>query len=285
MIRIVISVILLIGIIAGVYLVSNRTQLFPKASTQEQNIDFPQDVIITNITEKSFTMSYFTPNQKVPTAIKYSQDPTNLSQTKTDDRDKENNKGDWYSHYVTLTDLEPNTDYFIQIETFGTKLKHDFIIQKTASIIAVQLPPAKSFTGQIQRTPRFGWIDTLIYMRTEQGQLLSTRPDSSGNWTFDLARYRTKNLDNYYQVLDIDMVDIVGIVGNDGVAHLKIYAYGLAKPTLLHLGIVKVPFYGIELGSSEQGTAESSASAEESRGNGGIIESIWFFITSWFGWD
>lgn len=283
--KLILPVIIVAGIFLSVFLISRESQWFSQAEG-DQPIAFPQDPIITNITATSFTLSYFTPTQKIQTLIRYGKDKSALDQTKHDDRDA-SKPSEWFSHYVTLTNLEPNTTYFIKIETFGEPLKHDFIQQQTGPVIAAAPPSSKPFAGSVQRTARFGSIDTLIYLKTEKGQLLSTRPDKNGRWNFDLSAYRQKDLQNYYQILQVDMVEMVAVVGNDGVSYLKTYAYGLNEPVLLRLGLVKIPFYGMELGSSKtQGIDPvETNNLDKPQEEKGIIESIWFFITRFFGFD
>lgn len=288
MIKLLTILLILIGIGFSVFLITQRTQIFSRAdSVEKPEIQFPNYAIITNVAETSFTISYFTPVKKTATRVQYGKDFNNLDRSAMDDRDtSEDSK--WFSHYVTFRNLEPNTTYYIKIQTDqDQKLKNDLIMQKTASAVTTSpdiTPEVPRIHGNLEKTLFSEYNEILLYMKTEKGQLVSTiANEKDGSWEFDLTRYRTANFENYYQVLSVDSVDFFGVAGSDGIYSLKIYAYGLKEPLLLKPSLAAIKFYGMRLGPSDEISTSSGVTTENQPEKESGIAWFWNLITAWFG--
>ena len=107
----IVLTILVIGIVVGVFMVRNR-QIFRLGASGEIT---PNDVRITNITESSLTLSWTTDKETVG-AVSFGKNET-LGQTALSEIE-----GQSTLHSTVLTGLEPETNYFLKINSNAPKL-------------------------------------------------------------------------------------------------------------------------------------------------------------------
>ena len=102
-------ILLIIGLFAGIYLVSQKTNLFSKADVSTA----PQEVKVSNISDNSFTVSWIT-GKPATGFIKYGSEA--LEETVQDDRDAGSQELRT-THHVTIKKLEPDKTYYYQINS------------------------------------------------------------------------------------------------------------------------------------------------------------------------
>jgi hypothetical protein len=288
MIKIIGLIVLIVGITTAVLLVtSGKYKLFSQASNEDSTVMFPKGVIVSNVTDSSFSITYFTPNKPRNTKVYISKDHKTIGVEGGDYRG-----GDVrHTHYVSFTNLQPNTEYYVKIDSPDEPIKNDYIVQKTASKLgANKSKGVKSFSGRINNTLGFGHSDSLVYFKSENGQFLSTTVDPSGKWKFDLSNHRKSDLSDYLEINKVNQIDILAIAGVDGVAYMKTLGLGADKETVLQLEQPRVPFYGLKLGTLDNSASDLSpavsavvqASQNEKKG-GGFFETVWFNIKNFFG--
>jgi hypothetical protein len=94
------------GLAVGMYVVQRGGGFFPKASPETT----PKHVKITNITDKSFSVSFITDE---PTLgwVKFGDTPNNVKDRIADERDQvTGTAGQYVTHHITLTGLTANTN-------------------------------------------------------------------------------------------------------------------------------------------------------------------------------
>lgn len=285
MVKIVIIITLILGIIMAVVLVTTGSlKLFSNASEDGADlVQYPPDALITNITDTSFTIVYFTPHEPVETKVSVGTDPKVMEKLAGDDR----GSGSRHIHYVTLKNLQPDSTYYVLIEPGVTDpLRNEFIEQKTApKLSGINFARIESFFGRVIGKLDPDFTDNVVFFKTENGQTLSMFTDDKGSFKFDLKNYRTRDLTEYYPVSKIDEVDFLAIGSLDGVSYLKTYGYGNENEIELPLEMPRIPFYMLQLGEPGSDRAElpASDSAKTARGESrNFFETIWIYIKNFF---
>lgn len=175
--------------------------LLTKASTSA----VPANVMISNITDAGFTISWTT---KTPATgvITVESDEAKHGVT-YDERDTANTSptshitlGIYPTHTTTFRNAKPNTTYRVKLLSNGIQylnannkayeVKTGNTIDGTGTGIEPAFGTVTTTTGQ----PADG---TLVYLTLETGQLLSTMVKSSGSWVIPLNLARTSSLDAY----------------------------------------------------------------------------------------
>jgi hypothetical protein len=245
-------IVLIIGLISGVFLVtSGQMGFFGKAS--EGHGAYPHEPLITNITENSFTLSYYTPVKAVKTLVTYGKDG-DLDKVAYDDRGDTNKTR--YTHYVTLKDLEPDTEYFVKIEQKNDGYPSiDYIKQKTAGDVEGSEPKEVSYTGTVIPKNENYINEGIVYLNVYKGQYLSVPLTKSGEFKIDLGKYRTFELDKYHEFKYEPSVLIWAATGLQGFSFYDTTIQGSKEPAMLYLENYRVPFSKVQLG--EESTSQN----------------------------
>lgn len=185
---------LLIGIGGTIYLVETRTSSLPKAQTTHQ----PYNVLKTNLTDTSFTVTWLT-QEAVTGTIIYGINKKSLSQIALDDRDIIDNKPKPYkTHHISVKNLSPNTTYYFIINSGNNK----FLDGDNPYTITT----AKSMDKPLELEPAYGTIITpqnqpaegaLVILTLPQALPVSTLVKPSGNWLIPLNTLRNIDLEPY----------------------------------------------------------------------------------------
>lgn len=184
--------ILFLGLGITIFLVGGRTIVSSNASGDDQ----PQNIRITNVTDTSFTISYFT---QVPVlgTISVGTDPKKSTIT-LDDRDQtKGGPAAHLAHYFTLAHLTPKTTYYFSIVSGkSTFLENNQPFHVTTGATLTTNPPfLPQFYGSIVMpdTPS----EVIVYALSDGTQPVSTllRPDAS--YVLSLLGIRSSNLSTY----------------------------------------------------------------------------------------
>lgn len=207
--KILLIILLLIGLVATVFLVGQKTGFFSKADI----LTAPQEIKISNISDNSFTISWITAKE----ADGFVSFGTNdqLGNTVIDDRDIHEPKSR-LTHHVTLKNLSPRTSYFYKINT-GT------VNQQTTAPIT-ENPPAvpEPIFGKVAKQDGSAPIEALIYLQIPGGTLLSSYIREQGNWLVTLNNARTSDLANYANINPADTVDLTIQTGEESLTYKTI---------------------------------------------------------------
>lgn len=183
--------VILLGLISGLYLVL-REQVF--LSQAAPNLT-PQNIAITNITDDSVVISWQT-NATATAFITFGQKNTG-EQTVLDDRDGNPPAGGpkpHLTHYVTLKNLLPNTNYLFKV-TSG-KLTSEMMKFDTATPV----------TNQTGFTPVIGSVmdgsnplnDGVVYLTIQNAVTASSLIKTGGNFLIPISQIRKTDLSNIF---------------------------------------------------------------------------------------
>lgn len=213
---------LLISLYATLLLIKNGVIIVGKASPDLE----PQNIEISNITDNSFTVS-FTTNEKTTGAVSISIE--NSSKIVYDERDISGSQKDYYSHYVSVAGLSPDTNYEFSIISNGNIIlnKKERFTVKTAEVITSSPPEQKPIFGNVRLAN--GEISDDILVRIEKGktQLISSLVNGKGQFIIPSNSIRKDTLDSYFEFFP------------DDILHIKILRQNLISQ-------VKVSFSGAE---------------------------------------
>lgn len=185
--------VLLLGLAAGVFLVQKGQNLFLKAGPELT----PKQMKITNITDRSFSVSWITDAQ-TSGFLKYGTDqPEN---TAGDDRDQLSGKVDsFYIHHVTIKDLSPSTSYVFKIGS-GDKIFDDNgqpYQTKTGPTISAPAPINDIAYGTVITSKGLPAEGDIVYLSVSGAVTQSVLTKSSGGWAIPLNLIRSSDLVQY----------------------------------------------------------------------------------------
>ncbi|MFH2118518.1 MAG: fibronectin type III domain-containing protein [Candidatus Paceibacterota bacterium] len=208
--------ILIISLVAGVLLFSDGTGVFAPRATPETT---PKNVKISNLTDKSFTISFAT-DEVTSGFVKYGAEQGSLKSQASDDRDQLSGSiGENRLHHVTVRGLTPNTAYFFTIGT-GSSSKFD----NNGAPFTVRTLPTPAGSSPINKTI-YGTVITesgapaegsVVYVQGDNVGEMSSLVKSSGSWAIALANARTSDGTDFAQLTDDTVLNII-IQGSDSV--------------------------------------------------------------------
>jgi len=203
--------ILLIAIGIGItsYLVQSGVILTSKAGPT----DTAQNIRISNVTDKSFTVS-FTTEALVIGSINFGKDK-NLGQTALDDRDQGVLK-EHKIHYVSVKNLDSSTNYYFSI-TSGSKeflQKDEPFIIKTAPVSPESSASVKTIKGKVVLPNGDSPAEAIAYLNSDNSQTLSTLVKEDGSYSIVENYLRTQDLSSYFTFSDETVFRLL-VLGED----------------------------------------------------------------------
>lgn len=192
--------ILVLGIGATTFLVQ-KGGFFPISAIVSEE---PKDVRISNITDSSFTISYFT-DDKTTGVINYGP-TTTFGRSGLDDRDQQFGKIEPHKiHNFTIRNLQPISKYFfVIISGKGNYSNNSQPFEVTTGSVLASDPPSQDpMSGKII-TPNGNAVEeTIIYVVAEGSQVVSTITKPDGTFVLPLNSLRAGDLSSYFN-LELD---------------------------------------------------------------------------------
>lgn len=187
----------LILVIAFVGVVIALFERFSRAPSRATGSTDPQDVTVTNIGDKGFTVVWTTPNPATGAVTILS--PKHTPATAFDDRDLTGTLRSYLTHSVTIRSLTPGTAYTFRVLSNGKNYSDQnkpymTTTAPTLSGVGSGLEPAYGSINDSTGSPVAGAI---ILVTLQQGQLLSTLTSPSGTWLMSLGFARNTSLSGY----------------------------------------------------------------------------------------
>ncbi len=183
--------VLALGIGGGIWMVKRQ-----QSTTSNIGIQ-PKNVRITNLADNKFTVSWTT---EQPTAAKviYGKVGEKLTNVATDDRDLGDNEGQYRTHHITITKLQPNTQYAFKLVEGKSKFDNNGspYTVKTAPVLS-KTPPAETIYGVVKKDQTSPAEGAIVYVDIPGATPLSTLVKASGNWTVPISVARTLDLNDY----------------------------------------------------------------------------------------
>ena len=180
------------GLVISVFLVNRSQNLFLQASGDET----PTRITISNQAAGELTVTWFT---SLPTTgqIQYGSDSGKLDRIAIDRRDSSvDNTNRYCSHYITLTNLEPDAAYYFEIYANAKKFNNSGRPYETitAPLIAKTEMTNPVVYGRVIDKDNQPAVGAIVYLSFTGSNNLSALVDDSGNWALAIDQIRTKNL-------------------------------------------------------------------------------------------
>lgn len=204
--------VLVLGLAAGVMLISQQ-QIFRLGASADTS---PQDVRISNVTDTSFTVSWFTGK---PT-LGY----INWGQTPSLGQSKKGSTTLTTTHTLTIDGLSPGTNYYFVINSAGMEFDNNGIPWSTASGPSLPSPvTALLASGTVLTSDGKPAQNVLVYVNSGGFAQLSAITSQNGAWTLPLSIARTRTLSSYANLGTKDAVVDIFVQGADaGVATAQV---------------------------------------------------------------
>ncbi len=171
----------------------NQGVIYKSNATSPQE---PQNLRITNITDNSFTVSYVTNSQTVG-SLNFGKNNT-LGQNVSDDRDQ-GTLTNHTVHNITVTSLSPQTKYYFTIISGGqTYTNNGQLFEVTTGPLLSSPDKQQTITGKVLLSNGNPPQEGVVYLTTENSDILSTLTKPDGSYSFSINLLRTKDLSSYY---------------------------------------------------------------------------------------
>lgn len=186
-------VILLLGFLGAIGYWKFGQQISPDESL------VPKEVRITNISDNKFSVSWLTTG-KVEGQIEWGVVGEKLEKVAKDDRDTTSAVGKRMTHHVTVSELQPNTQYAFRILSGETRVRFDNNNKPyavTTGPVIVSPPGADSFYGTVEAENAKVPAEAVAYLTVPGAGVMSSLVKSSGSYSFSLSTARTEDLTKY----------------------------------------------------------------------------------------
>jgi len=186
--------IIVIGIGFTTFLTNKGVITFGRAALSET----PENILISNISDTSFTVSYTTAID-VLGSLSFGKDK-NLGATVFDDRDQgAQTVTARKTHHITLRSLQPNTKYVFAIISGKTTFLHNnqLFEATTGSTLETQPTSQQPISGNVLLPDGSSPKDAIVYLTASGIQTLSTLLGADGNYLLPLNTVRSDDLQSY----------------------------------------------------------------------------------------
>ncbi len=250
-----------VGIGVTSYLTKTGVILTSKAGPS----DTAQNIRISNITNKSFTVS-FTTEAPVVGSINFGKNK-NLGQTAFDDKDKKGDLGEYKIHYITVKNLDPYSDYYFSISSGSKEFLQNgepFTV-KTSPISSSSFDNDKIIKGRIIFPSEDNSKEAVVYLNSENSQTLSALVEEDGSYSLSVGSLKTENLSAYFTISDETIFRILVLGENSLSSNIKFNSLEIKEIPVITLGNdYDFTQSNLETASESASTSFSSLSSEVS---------------------
>ncbi|MEK6882728.1 MAG: fibronectin type III domain-containing protein, partial [Nanoarchaeota archaeon] len=237
--------VLFIGVVLGVYLVGKQTKIFSQAALPKT----PQNVIISNITDSSFTLSWTTQESTFGYVAYGKTEP--LDNISLDDRDSSDSQKR-FTHFITIKNLDPETDYLFRLgsdDKVYSRNNSSYTIKTLKTPKNQKLASSKVF-GTVKTSGDGSEGNALVYVRY-RNNLLSAVTNPDGTYAVELNISRNQDLDEYIPVEEDDELKMLATSRFEaGVG--KFLGRRRHWPVDIKLELQEVPIFAISYQPDEQ---------------------------------
>ncbi len=181
--------ILIAGLVGGIYLVNSRTSLQTKAGPTES----PKNIKVTNRGSGTVSISWTT---DVPMTgyLRYSEDPAKINLPAGDVRDQISGTSQSYTnHYANITGLNPNKQYYFNIGSGSQTYNDNGRPFQFKTFASVSSPPEDVVSGKVINPDNSPVNGAIVFLDIEGSETLSTITKNDGTWRVNLSTARTKD--------------------------------------------------------------------------------------------
>ena len=213
--------ILFVALISGVLLFGQGTGVFAPRATPETT---PKNIRISNVTDKTFTISFFTDESTVA-FVKYGEDAKKLDKQASDDRDQLSGVvKDYRLHHVTVRSLAPGKNYFYVLGTGSSSFDNEGQPYSLSTAAKPNQSPSNNQTvyGNILNADGSPAEGAVVYLYSEGMGALSSLVKSSGSWGISLANAFNVEKSNYATLTNESLIDVkVQGIDVDSISNLQ----------------------------------------------------------------
>lgn len=187
---------IVLGVVLTTVIVRVQTSLRSSASVSEK----PQNVKFTNLSDNSFTITYQT-DTATTGSINYGE-RKELGNIQLEDMDKEKDSlSPKTVHSITVEKLSPDTKYYVVVVSGeNTFLNNGVPFEISTGPSISSLPVQTIIKGKVLLPDGNAPNEALVYLNTDNSQLLSTTVAKDGKFNFSLKEFRTDDLFEYLEV-------------------------------------------------------------------------------------
>lgn len=199
--------VLFIALISGVLLFGQGTGVFAPRATPETT---PKNIRISNVTDKTFTISFFTDESTVA-FVKYGEDASKLDKQASDDRDQLSGiVKDYRLHHITVRNLSPGKNYFYVLGTGTSTFDNEGQPYSLSTAAKPAQSPSNNQTlyGNILKADSTPAEGAVVYVYAEGMGALSALVKASGSWGISLANAFNTEKTNYAEISDDSSIEI-----------------------------------------------------------------------------
>jgi len=168
--------------------------------TRARLTSIPENIQITNISDASFTVVYKTGLQSLG-AIKISSGNTS-STIVLDDRDKSSGiQNKYFSHHVTIPNLEPQKTYTFTILSDGKEYTSPAQYLATTGKAIASAPPSQNpLYGNVLLPDGNTGSDVIVIAESENSQVISSITDNTGSYILPTNSLKNESLSEYLKL-------------------------------------------------------------------------------------
>lgn len=184
--------VLIAAIVGGIY-------VYRTMKPQVASGEVPTKVKITNLADNKFSVSWITATPSIG-AVQYGQVGDKLSAKLGDDRDNGGKDQAYLTHHVTLTGLQPSTQYAFRILSGEKRTAFDnngSPYSATTGPLISTTPPSKNFYGTVQLPSKQSPSGAIVYLSLPGATTASTIVTEAGNYVITLSTIRASDLKTY----------------------------------------------------------------------------------------
>lgn len=207
-------IILVVGIVMGVILIHGEQIFHLGADVRSE----PKDLRISNITDHSIIISWVTQKETLG-FVTWGDKEKSLTRTAFEETDAAS-----FIHYISINQLQPNKNYFFEINSDHQKYDNNGIPWKAATGTAISTKQQKTvIAGSVSTKTGIPVEKAIIYTVVSGGSLLSTVTSDKGSWILDISQARNQNLDNYASITETSIIETTIQAGPLGMSSLQAY--------------------------------------------------------------
>ena len=199
------------GLLSGLWLVQRQISSSGQAAAEI----IPKEVVVANIVDSSFTVTWVT-DKAVSGYVQYGKFEDSPDMVVSDDRDQQKGSvNSYFTHFVTVRGLKPDTRYKFKISSGGKSFDQDGKAYEVRTGMMIgETPTADVAYGQVVTANGEPADGALVYLTIQNGGIQAALAKPSGSWVIPLSTIRTTDLASFitYNKLSEKMV----IEVNDG---------------------------------------------------------------------
>jgi hypothetical protein len=229
---------LIIATVSAVFLISRPAIFSPQADVSCE----PINEKITNLTDKSFTVSWST-QKNCSGLLSLVQPTTRIIQ---DLRTEGQGSSDRNTHYYLVDNLSPETNYRFEIISQGQTYQNPSYSAQTAAIPQSPIPVANLAWGKVLDENQNPLAGLIVYLDIPGASQLSSLTSSQGVWIVSLANsFDALHADRFYPppdtvehiTIDAGLLGQISLIGNTDFNNpVPDIIFSTANPPVLPLG-------------------------------------------------